>query len=361
MNRKGFTVSSIMYPTFIIIITLVVLTLISLIQSTFSINKLVGEIKGDITDNNTMKSLKGNAEDVLKETNSVSTLYNATDGKIYTVDSSGNKTAVNLTGNENTTNWQGQFFTKADGTENMLINNGTYCAYKIGNMSGVAVYNSGTDSVSECAKKIGTDTNCSDVVTLMDNSNTVISLQNQINDLSNSVKTLQQQVTNLQSADSSKAAQISSLQSQVSNLQNDNTSAKNFLKAHPIGSVFITSDGTNPGNYYGGSWSAYAQGRVLIGVGGTSDTNGGYWSFSNQQYGGEFTHRLSVAEMPSHSHSVVTWENYSMSPRTGVKVAKTYDGADGNNTSARTDATGGDQYHNNVQPYVAVYIWRRTN
>ena len=195
LNKKGFAVSSILYPAFIIIITITVL--ITLIQSSFSIGKLTTELQGDMSDDNTMKSLKDSSEMVLKDSKGKISwsgdadgkinMYNVTQGSIKLVNQSGKEVDSDLKTEANTTNWKGRFFTEEDGSQFLLINNGKYCAYKTGDMSGVAVYNSGDGTTNECVQKLAEQTNCSEVIAMMDNQNTVTTLQNQVKDLLNRV------------------------------------------------------------------------------------------------------------------------------------------------------------------------------
>src|SRR5574344_1020530 len=152
-NKRGFAISTLLYPAFVIIITIVILLLVALVNASFSISKLTNEISGDISDNNTMKSLKNNLKDALTETNSNRDVkYSAVSGSVYPV----------LSNNENTSGWNGNFYTKTDGTEMAYVNNNKYCAYKLAGMSGIAVYNSG-----ECLKKIADQTNCAEIESLV--------------------------------------------------------------------------------------------------------------------------------------------------------------------------------------------------
>ena len=113
--------------------------------------------------------------------------------------------------------------------------------------------------------------------------------------------------------------------------------------------------------YGGTSWSK-VEGRFLLG---TSS------SYAVNSIGGEATHTLTISEMPSHNHASSTkkgaipcWDNKASS--TG-KYYGLYDGSlayqssyayDINTTS--TSYAGGNQKHNNMPPYKAVYIWERT-
>jgi len=271
-NKKGFAITSLLYPAFIIILTITVLILITLIQTSFSINKLTGEVKGDLTDNNTMKSLKDNATNIINDTKKDQTVYMAQDGKIYIVDSSGKKSTTALTFTENTTGWLGKIFTNADGTENLLIDNGKYCAFKVGSMSGVAVYNSG-----ECNSKLADETGCTDAVALMNDPKTIQALQDRVD----------------------------ALKTRIQNIKTNNTQSKDFLKAHPVGSIYISLSATNPKDIYGGVWEKYSQGRMLIGAGSTTDSRNTSVSFNTiGATGGEYNQALVLENLPSHNHTI---------------------------------------------------------
>lgn len=131
-----------------------------------------------------------------------------------------------------------------------------------------------------------------------------------------------------------------------------------LLTAHPIGSIEINVSGTNPETYLGGTWEVFGSGRVLIGVGTGTDTNNTSQTFSSAEVtGGEYTHKLTVAEMPSHSHGIY-----------GAKSGNTWPISNaGNDWQLTTKSwninmltnTGGNQAHNNIQPYITAYFWKR--
>lgn len=78
-------------------------------------------------------------------------------------------------------------------------------------------------------------------------------------------------------------------------------------------------------------------------------------SFATNSEGGEYSHTLTTDEMPSHSHYINGYSNAF-----GTKYY--YNLVGGSNTygSKNTEATGGGQSHNNIQPYITVFFWRRT-
>ncbi len=122
--------------------------------------------------------------------------------------------------------------------------------------------------------------------------------------------------------------------------------------AFPIGGVYTSITGVDPSVELGyGTWAAFATGQTLVGV----DT--GQTEFNTVlKTGGEKTHTLVTAEMPSHRHSVAAG-GLTQHGGNNTKLA----GAGGSNSwDPDTDLTGGDGAHNNLQPYITVYFWKRT-
>lgn len=124
---------------------------------------------------------------------------------------------------------------------------------------------------------------------------------------------------------------------------------------YPVGSVYITYNNVNPGTFLGGTWERFGQGRTLVGEG-TGNDGSTSMSFTANNTGGEYKHKLTVDEMPSHNHQYY-------SPVVQTVVASSSGSTYGNYNKQYflgTDYVGGDGYHNNVQPYITVYFWRRT-
>ena len=130
---------------------------------------------------------------------------------------------------------------------------------------------------------------------------------------------------------------------------------------YPVGSIYMSVNSTSPATLFGGTWVAIAEGRTLVGVGTGTDINGDSMTWTSEAEGGEYFHTLTVNEMPSHNHSTV----YISSFPEGVANARTgygYNEVALNKSSyGNTVAnTGGGQAHNNLQPFFAVYMWKRT-
>lgn len=128
---------------------------------------------------------------------------------------------------------------------------------------------------------------------------------------------------------------------------------------YPIGSIYTSTSSTNPGTTFGvGTWAAYAAGRVLVGVG-TSDQ-----AFAAAATGGESNHTLSAAESgaPAHTHLGLGDGNLVTGGAGGDAAAlaqtgtafRVFSGTAANTAAAASSA------HNNLQPYVVVYMWQRT-
>ena len=84
----------------------------------------------------------------------------------------------------------------------------------------------------------------------------------------------------------------------------NNSNAGNVVnEVYPIGSIYISTTSTNPSEYFGGTWEAFGQGRTIIGAGTGEDVNGNSQTFEAETTGGEYTHTLTLAEAPSHSHT----------------------------------------------------------
>lgn len=124
---------------------------------------------------------------------------------------------------------------------------------------------------------------------------------------------------------------------------------------HPVGAYYISDDPTEPSTLFGGTW-VKVEGRFLLGAG----TN-----HSVGDTGGEATHTLTTNEVPSHAHddfylrtSKLLYATNSATAGSGSTFGGFHGatGADG----FKTGATGGGQPHNNMPPYYATNIWRRT-
>ena len=165
------------------------------------------------------------------------------------------------------------------------------------------------------------------------------------------------------------AKKIAELEKIVSDNKSEleNKINSNFDKTYPVGSIYISTSGTNPSTIYGGTWERYGQGKTLVGL------NESETEFSTvNKIGGEKTHTLTVNEMPSHNHDFrYSTDNAVTFYNAGVGKDGTYTGDNflGFSNSVSLFAsyvvvlsnTGSSQTHNNLQPYITVYMWKRVS
>jgi len=153
--------------------------------------------------------------------------------------------------------------------------------------------------------------------------------------------------------------------------------------AWPIGSVFTAVVSTDPATLLGfGTWSAFAAGRVLVGL------DSGDADFDVvEETGGAKTVTLATAEIPAHTHiqdahthTQNAHLHQTLRERSGTTGSATTRIARTNDTTSTVDTTvntenatavnqnatavnqnaGGGGAHANVQPYIVVYMWKRT-
>lgn len=140
--------------------------------------------------------------------------------------------------------------------------------------------------------------------------------------------------------------------------QNNINDAINLMKIetlkaeNPIGHIRMETTDVNPATYLGfGTWVLWGAGRVPVGV----DTNDADFK-TVEKTGGEKTHILTTDEMPKHKHGIAVRNNSA----TGLYEAKATN-ATGDVGSAITQEAGGNQPHNNLQPYITCYMWKRVS
>ena len=147
-------------------------------------------------------------------------------------------------------------------------------------------------------------------------------------------------------------------------------------KIYPVGSIYMSTVSTNPATLFGfGRWEAMPAGRVLLAQGTAS-----WGTYNAGSIGGEATHQLTVGELPSHNHTGSTnttgehthqFQLYGPNGYTHLNFPSDYDtnyardkgttlSAGNHSHTININNTGSSQSHNNMQPYLAVYMWKRT-
>lgn len=154
---------------------------------------------------------------------------------------------------------------------------------------------------------------------------------------------------------------------------------------YPVGSIYMSVNETNPATLFGGGWNQLTD-RFLLGAGNTYTVNA---------TGGEATHKLTANEIPAHKHLVQgntgsgivsgqirvvkavsnlesdNWFNHMPAPGKTTSFEDAFEGTDTASKfpgsshhhyfSVNSENTGGSKAHNNLPPYLAVYMWQRTS
>lgn len=127
---------------------------------------------------------------------------------------------------------------------------------------------------------------------------------------------------------------------------------------YPVGSIYISAASTNPADMFGGTWEAIS-GRFLLGAGKNAANTTNYWGstsakevdFSAGEMGGEYYHTLTFNEVIQYN----MWTSHT-GYNPGIKTSFDNGSIYGINTWNNTKT----KQHNNMPPYVSVYMWQRT-
>ena len=126
-------------------------------------------------------------------------------------------------------------------------------------------------------------------------------------------------------------------------------------KIYPVGSIYMGVNNVSPASFLGGTWTQITD-RFLLSAGS---------SYTAGSTGGEATHTLIISEMPSHSHTmtagITASSSHSHNTANGANViAMCPTNASDVNLTPQSNITGEGQAHNNMPPYLVVYMWKRT-
>lgn len=135
-------------------------------------------------------------------------------------------------------------------------------------------------------------------------------------------------------------------------------------RIQPVGSLYFSTSGTSPASLFGGTWERYAQGRVMVSA---SDTD---TDFTVGKAGGEKTSPIDLTKLYAlwsnrgndFIADVETIPGNNTVWRATVKsqTLNHYPTTDVSNGGVRVILPSGDKRRvSAIQPYVAVYVWRR--
>ena len=136
---------------------------------------------------------------------------------------------------------------------------------------------------------------------------------------------------------------------------------------HPIGSILFSIDNKNPKERFTGTdWVQRASGKFIAGVGQAADSNGNRLTINSGggNYG-EYTHKLSISEMPAHNH-IQTYsggdrcDRFDCIGNAGTNLYPQAGSGQGGYRNGTTMNTAGDSsFHNNTPPGFGLYVWER--
>lgn len=133
------------------------------------------------------------------------------------------------------------------------------------------------------------------------------------------------------------------------------TWAEMLLEIYPVGSIYMSVNNVSPASLFGGTWE-HLKDRFLLGAGDT---------YAAGDTGGEAAVTLTVRQMPEHRHML---RKESSTPSTEFLPYAATSDSDGDPGSSESDGVkrnttyaGGGEAHNNMPPYVAVYMWKRVS
>lgn len=116
---------------------------------------------------------------------------------------------------------------------------------------------------------------------------------------------------------------------------------------YPVGSIYMSVNGTSPQTLFGGTWAPIKD-VFLLSAGDVYAAGGS---------GGEPTHTLDISEIPRHTHNIRRYSGSGSSTGNSLSVAsKKYVDDD----TYGAFSAGGGGAHNNMPPYLTVYVWKRT-
>lgn len=123
-----------------------------------------------------------------------------------------------------------------------------------------------------------------------------------------------------------------------------------FNRIYPVGSIYISTNDINPSTLFTGTWEKI-ENRFLLASGS---------SYQLGSTGGEATHKLTINELPSHTHNASAGQFISTSPNVTPGTLMSFDSGQYKRYSMNsTSSTGGSKAHNNMPPYLVVSIYKR--
>lgn len=136
-------------------------------------------------------------------------------------------------------------------------------------------------------------------------------------------------------------------------------------RIYPVGSLYISTLSTNPSDLFGfGTWEAWGKGRAIVGL----DPDDADWDTAEETRG-EKTHTLTAAQsgLPAHTHQQTVQDGQALYKQSSPAGSSSYISATGTNVNtanplitASNSTANASEAHNNIQPSIVAYLWKRT-
>lgn len=155
----------------------------------------------------------------------------------------------------------------------------------------------------------------------------------------------------LTSLSSTRSSERALTTTQVSNIASGEARSVIASSLYPVGSIYMSINNTDPSTLFGGIWEQIED-TFLLAAGST---------YTAGATGGEATHTLTVNEMPTHKHSLAFGGADVSGATWNIKDHQqtAYTGSNFYRDGGYVQNTGGGQAHNNMPPYLVVYVWKR--
>lgn len=128
---------------------------------------------------------------------------------------------------------------------------------------------------------------------------------------------------------------------------------------YPVGSIYISVSDVSPASFLGGTWVEFAKGKTLVGIDSTNNTNTRFKKARNT--GGLETVKLTKEQMPRHNHYITMSVSTGAIQDTNVFTNIGIKSESGPVNYGSTSDVGSDQAHENMPPYIVVYMWERVS
>ena len=129
---------------------------------------------------------------------------------------------------------------------------------------------------------------------------------------------------------------------------------------YPVGHILLTMNSNNPASYLQfGVWQIAANGMFLAGIGNHSDTNGTLGNTEPRANTGEWSHQITIPELPAHSHETLAGPDTFGQTNSSEKQVPLGGGGSTGPSTKQPASVGNDALMNIRNPSFGVYVWER--